>query len=164
VIVALAMNAPARTAAVLKAAADFPERMARTDDLVPLSVPRGGRVLVPEAEARELAELVGACDRWVAAEAPIFDLTNRPALFFFLRRANATRFYQVPLMEPFESSVLADLRRHPPGLVIEASGTSLDAMDGRSARSRVPLVAAYVDTQFPRREEVGRNRWRLPSK
>ncbi len=162
-IAAVAMNAPARTAVILKAAAVYPARMAKTEGLVPLSVPRGGGVLVPEAEARELNELVGACDRWVAEKAPIVDLTNRPALFFFLRRSNASRFYQVPLMEAFESSVLADLRRSPPALAIVASGTPLDAMDCRSAQSRVPLVMALLEKALPRSEEVGNNRWRLPS-
>jgi hypothetical protein len=119
---------------------------------------------VPAEEARHLDHLIQACNLLVPQGAPILDLTNRPALFFFLDRPNATPFYQVALMEPFQDRIVTELRTRPPAAVLLTSGTALDVIDGKTTEARVPKVLDYVRGPFARAERVEGEVWLFPSK
>jgi hypothetical protein len=150
VLGALAMNGPLRAGRVARDAFDAPRRMSACPDCRSLTAGRGDGALVPAADAELLAALREFTDRRVPRGAPILDLANQPALYFFLERVNPTRFYQTPWMAPFEEEVLASLKTNPPRLVILASSTWLDAPDGRTNRSRIPRIWQYVAEHYPR--------------
>jgi hypothetical protein len=142
-------------------AARFRARLGSCPDCVPLDDLNGGGILVPAAESRALHSLRSFVDQSAAA-GPMLDLSNRPALYFFLERTNPTRFYQVPMMEAFQAEVVASLEEHPPACVILASGTPLDAFDGRSNEARIPMVWDYVRVRYPRRRSFGGDVLALP--
>ena len=119
-------------------------------------------MLVPAEEERNLSGLFSFCERYSAQEDRILDLSNRPALYFFLHRVNPTRFYQVPLMAPFQEEVLRDLNASPPAFVLLESGTYLDALDGIPNSTRIPKVWEYALKNYPVRQRVGETVVALP--
>jgi hypothetical protein len=163
-LIGLSMNAIARSASLVGDAIQYRNRMAARTNLVPLAFPRGGGALVPAAEAREIATL----DDWFRRELPpgasVLELTNRPALYFFLQRPNATRFYQVPLMGPFQSEVLRDLQEKPPAAVLLQRATPYDTTDGVPNPAWIPRVWQYLDRNFTRRVRVGATLIALPQR
>lgn len=162
-VVALAMNGPARTTELLEGVVRNPERMRARAGLVRLTVPRGGGVSVPEAEARYLTAIVQFCQIRVPPGAKVLDLANQPGLYFFLERTNPTRFYQVPLMEPFQEEVLRDIKRNPPALVFLDTESWYDRIDGRPNSSRIPRVWSYIRKKYPIRVRVDRMEIGLPA-
>jgi hypothetical protein len=155
VAVALILGLPP-LAHLLKSAGSFPDRISICPDCVRLDVPRGGKPKVLVGEAQALMKVCAEIRR-LAPDGPILDLSNRPGLYFFLDRVNPTRFYQVPIMEPFQDEVIRDLERDPPALVILSSGTALDTFDGRSNADRIPRVWAYILAVYPRRVSIDGN-------
>ncbi|MDQ2979915.1 MAG: hypothetical protein M3R62_11910 [Acidobacteriota bacterium] len=161
VIAALALGGLHLGAGVLQSAARFTQRLSSCPGCVRLNVLRAGGPRVPADEAARLVRLCAAVER-LAPTGPILDLSNRPALYFFLDRVNPTRFYQVPIMEPFQAEVIHDLQRNPPSLVILRSGTALDSLDGRRNSDRIPRVWAYITARYTRSESVDGNVFALP--
>lgn len=156
VVAAVAMNAPVRAARLMASAAQYGRRLSATAGLTPLSISRGDRVLVAREDATEVEALVHYFARNTPPDSFVLDLTNRPGLYFFLRRLNSTRFYQVPLMAPFEEEALEDLVRNPPEAVLMETGTAaLDAPDGLPNAKRIPRVWQFVTVHYPERVRVG---------
>ena len=129
-----------------------------------LGVARGGGILVPRAEERNLRALIEFTDRHAAPGASVLDLSNRAALYFYLRRVNPTRFAEVPPMAAFEDEILRDLRARPPALVFLTSGTWLDAIDGIRNEQRIPRIWSWVAENYPVRERVGDTVVALPAR
>jgi hypothetical protein len=155
VLAAFAMNGPGRLLAVLRDASNYRARTAPVASMVPLTVPRGGGIRVPRTEEENLRMLTEFTERHAPPGAPVLDLTNRAALYFFLRRVNPTRFAEVPPMAPFEDEILSQLRARPPAFVFLETGTWLDAIDGIRNSTRIPRVWAWVLENYPVREKVG---------
>jgi hypothetical protein len=132
--------------------------------MVALTVPRGGGIPVPREEEKNLRALIEFTDRHAAPGAPVLDLSNRAALYFYLRRVNPTRFAEVPPMAAFEEEVLSDLRARPPALVFLMTGTWLDAIDGIPNSRRIPRVWSWVLENYPVREKVGDTVVALPGR
>lgn len=80
----------------------------------------------------------------------IFDFSNQPAFYFFLDRANATRFYQVPIISPppFQAEAIAALERAKPALVLRGSPERFDQFDGIPNEIRTPSLARYLDSAY----------------
>jgi hypothetical protein len=155
VLAAFGMNGPVRLLAVLRDATKYRERTAPPAWLAPLTVPRGGGIQVPREEQENLRALIEFTDRHAAPGASVLDLSNRGALYFYLRRVNPTRFAEVPPMAAFEDEILRDLRARPPALVFLESGSWLDAIDGIRNSQRIPRVWAWVLENYPVRAKVG---------
>lgn len=162
VLAALSMNGPGRLFAVFRNAANYRERTAPPPTMVPLTLPRGGGILVPRDAAESLHELLAFVDAHAPSGAPILDLSNRPSIHFFARRPNPTRFTEVPPMATFEDEVLRDVSRNRPALVILESGTWLDAIDKIPNASRIPRVWAWVEKNYPVRVKVAGSTVALP--
>jgi hypothetical protein len=157
---ALIMNLPGRIAAIARGVSLF--RLAAIQGFEPLSVPRGDGILVPRGEAAEIRELVSFCSCALPPSVSILDLTNRPGLYFFLVRPNSSRFYQVPLMQPFEDHVTASIDKSPPAMVILAGG-SLESPDRRPNWTRVPRLWRLVRERYPLSVSVAANELRFPA-
>jgi hypothetical protein len=162
IVGAVSMNAHGRMRQLLGEALRYPERVRATAGLVPLTIPRGGSALVPEREAQELAALLAFVEKRIPPGATILDLTNRPALHFFLQRRNSTRFYDILPMQPFESEVLRAVRAAPPAAVLRSGG--LDAIDGIPNAARIPRLWQLVDEHYAARVRVGDSVVALPSR
>lgn len=155
----LVMNLPGRVLAVARTATVG--RRVALEGLEPLTVPRGSGILVPRSEAADLRTLFSFCSCALPAGARILDLTNRPGLYFFLDRPNATRFYQVPLMQPFESQIVASIDESPPAMVIIAGG-DFEAPDGVPNRERIVHIWSLVLDRYPLSIVVRNNELRFP--
>ena len=162
VLAAFSMNGPGRLLAVFRDAASHRERTAPPPSMVPLTVARGGGIRVPREAAENLREILEFVDSHAPAGAPILDLSNRAALYFFARRPNPTRFTEVPPMAAFEDEVLSDIDRNRPALVILESGTWLDAIDKIPNSRRIPRVWAWVEENYPVRVKVAGSTIALP--
>ena len=162
VLAAFSMNGPGRLLAVFRNAASYRERTTPPATMVPLTLPRGGGVRVPRDAAESLRELLVFVDAHAPEGAPVLDLSNRAALYFFMRRPNPTRFAEVPPMATFEDEVLRDVQRNRPALVFLESGTSLDAIDRIPNSRRIPRVWAWVDENYPVRVRVAGSTIALP--
>jgi hypothetical protein len=163
VLAAFGMNGPGRVLGVIRDATHYRERTAPPAWTVRLTVPRGGGIPVPRDEERNLRAILEFTDRHAAAGAPVLDLSNRAALYFFLGRVNPTRFAEVPPMAPFQDEILRQLRARPPALVFLETGTWLDAIDGIPNSRRIPRVWAWVLENYPVREKVGDTVVALPA-
>jgi len=164
VLAALSMNAVHYATQLATRAADYGARMADRTGLVALASERGGNALVPAREATEIAAL----DAWLRRALPpgstVLDLTNRPALYFFLDRRNATRFYQLPLMQPFQPEVIRGLRSKPPSAVLLQHEKPWDTTDGFPNPAWARQVWDYVEEAYPRRVQVGETLIALPAR
>lgn len=149
------------TAGIFANAATIRRRLAACPGCVAFRDARGGGIRVPADELAELRSLRALVEA-NAKPGGMLDLSNRPALYFFLDRVNPTRFYQVPMMEFFQDEVIADLKRTPPACVLLQPGSPADAPDGRSSESRIPRVRAYVTEHFPRTIRAGEDVLALP--
>jgi len=81
---------------------------------------------------------------------PFFDFSNQPAFYFFANRANATRFYQVPVASPprFQAEVIRDLERTKPKVVVRTSPDGYDEFDAVPNSVRAQAVSAYLDDTY----------------
>ena len=81
---------------------------------------------------------------------PIFDFSNQPAFYFFLNRANPTRFYQVPILSPpeFQRETILALEKARPPVVIRRSPQRFDVFDEIDNVIRAQAVAAYLDDHY----------------
>ena len=154
VAAAIGMAGPRRLIELARSAAAYPSRARAREGLTRLDLPRGGGVLLSTAQVAELDVLA----RFTAAHSRpddfVLDLSNRPALYFLLERRNPTRFYQAPMMAPYEDEVIRSLQRMPPAFVILTSGTYLDLFDRKPNWERIPAVWSWVRSQYPILENV----------
>jgi hypothetical protein len=154
VVAAVGMAGPRRLIEIVKSAAAYPARARAREGLARLALPRAEGALLPTAQVAELETLAQFADTHSKASDPVLDLSNRPALYFLLERRNPTRFYQAPMMAPYEAEVIRSLERTPPAFVILTSGTYFDAIDGRPNSARIPAVWNYVRQRYPVTEQV----------
>ena len=94
------------------------------------------------AARKYVATSLGPDDTW-------FDFTNRPMLFYLLRRDNPTRYVEVANYEheSRQREVIAALERNPRirAALVPPGG---DAVDGVPSYDRAPLVWQYLQTHF----------------
>jgi hypothetical protein len=127
---------------------------------------RGGRALVPCAEADELDAFRRHLDAHLRPDETFFDFSNQAALYFYADRPNPIRFVAAPFYEPeaFQHEVIAALERERPPMVVLPHGEWTDTFDGIANALRTPLVADYVYANY-RVVEVVAGRfvgWRSP--
>ena len=81
---------------------------------------------------------------------PFFDFSNQPAFYFFADRANATRFYQVPIASPprFQAEVIRDLEQTKPKVIVRSSPDGYDEFDQVPNSMRAQAVSAYIDDAY----------------
>ena len=154
IVAAVGMAGPRRLIEIVKSAAAYPARARTREGLTRLALPRAGSALLPTAQVAELETLARFADAHSKPGDPVLDLSNRPALYFLLERRNPTRFYQAPMMAPYEGEVIRSLQRAPPAFVILTSGTYFDAIDGRPNSARIPAIWNYVRKAYPFTEQV----------
>jgi hypothetical protein len=159
---AVGMAGPRRLLEIVRSAAAYPSRIRMREGLARLDLPRGGRALFPKAQVAEIETLADFANAHSKSGDYVLDLSNRPALYFFLERRNPTRFYQAPMMAPYEDEAIRDLQTTPPTFVILTSGTYLDAIDGRPNSKRIPAVWDHVLRHYPVTASVAGSTIALP--
>ena len=121
-------------------------------------IERVGRILTPPSQAKEIEGVVTYIQENTAPTEPIFDLSNQGAYYFLADRPNPTRYplvvYASP--EPLQKEVIADLEQAKPKYVIFTTGSSWgNAPDGISTVDRVPLVTAYIRSNYETDVKIG---------
>lgn len=114
-------------------------------------IERAGKILTPPSQAKEIERVVAYLQENTAPSEPIFDLSNQAAYYFLADRPNPTRYplvvYASP--EPLQKEVIADLELAKPKYVIFTTGSRWgNAPDGIPTVDRVPLVAAYIRSNY----------------
>lgn len=121
-------------------------------------IKRVGKILTPPSQAKEIEGVVAYIQENTAPTEPIFDLSNQGAYYFLADRPNPTRYplvvYASP--EPLQKEVIADLEQAKPKYVIFTTGSSWgNAPDGISTVDRVPLVTAYIRSNYETDVKIG---------
>lgn len=106
-----------------------------------------------DAEAenwRRIAMVTDAIQRWTRQDETIFDFSNQPAFYFYAKRKNPTRFYQVPILSPkeFQIETIRELEAAETRLILRRSPERKDMFDEIHNDRRAPLVASYIDRHY----------------
>ena len=128
------------------------------EEYVEPRIERAGSILTPPSQANEIERVVAYLQTNTTPAEPIFDLSNQGAYYFLADRPNPTRFplvvYASP--EPLQKEVIADLEQAKPKYVIFKTGSGWgNAPDGIPTVDRVPLVAAYIRSNYETDVEIG---------
>jgi hypothetical protein len=125
---------------------------ARIDDTIRYRGRLAGQIPEPAAEkvADRIRAVTVAIGDMTHATDTIFDFSNQPALYFFARRMNPTRFYQIPIVSPpqFQREAILAVERSRPKVVIRKSPEGFDTFDGIDNRLRAPSLAAYIEDHY----------------
>jgi hypothetical protein len=133
--------------------AQWPSRQ-RHEGLVRHPLARG--IYTSEDNAIQLSSLKSYVD--ALGPGTIFDFTNERALYFMLRRKPPTRCFDVPTLSSpvLLAEAMQQLNAHPPVAVILGGEPSVAVFDGVSNAQRVPLLAQWIDANYPQRTTIGR--------
>jgi len=125
----------------------------RHEGLVPYPFATGKGIYTTPQNATELAALNGRI-----AGAPFLDFSNERALYFLLQSKPPVRCFDIPMLSSpaLLAEAMAQLNAHPPAFVIVSGDPAIASFDGVSNRERVPDLAAWIDANYPKREQIGR--------
>jgi hypothetical protein len=144
---------PQNLAAGAKLVAGWPTRQGH-EGLVRHPLVRG--IYTTEDNATQLATLKGYVD--ALGPGTILDFTNERALYFLLRRKPPARVFDVPMLAApaLKAETMAALRANPPLCVILGGEPAVAVFDGVPNDQRVPELARWIETSYPRRTQIGR--------
>jgi hypothetical protein len=144
---------PQNVGAGVKLAAEWPSRQ-KPAKLVRHPLARG--IFTTEQNATELVTLKGYVD--AMGEGTIFDFSNERALYYLLRRKPPIRCVDVPMLSSpaLLEEAMSELTQRPPVAVILGGDPAIAVFDGVPNKDRVPLLARWIDANYPRRTEIGR--------
>ncbi len=130
----------------------------RHDGLVAYPLATGKGIYTTQQNATELAALNGAIEALGPRDGTILDFANERALYYLLQRKPPLRCFDIPMLSapPLLSEAMAQLNANPPLAVIVGGDPNLAAFDGVSNRDRVPDLAAWIDANYPNRQQIGR--------
>lgn len=130
----------------------------RHDGLVAYPFKTGKGIYTTPDNVASLAALNGFIEREGGPGATMLDLSNEQALYYLLQRKPAVRCFEPSVWSAprIREETLAELRTHPPAVVVMRSAMKLDAFDGVPNSVRAPEVFAFVEANYPRRFEIGR--------
>jgi hypothetical protein len=140
-----------------KLLAGWPARQ-RHDGLVPYPFSTGRGIYTTEQNAIDLASLDGFIDSLGPADAPILDFSNERALYYLLQRKPPIRCMEISMLSvpALLKEAMAQLEANPPLCVIVAGYPEIAAFDGVPNSQRVPELAAWIDTHYPKQTQIGR--------
>jgi hypothetical protein len=120
-------------------------------------IPRARGVLMPAADAAELASAKKYADLALQRDETFVDFTNRAAWYYFLNRDLPLRHVEVAYYESEQAQreVIATIERNPRirAALVPPGGT---AVDGVANELRAPLVWDYLQQHFTPDFEEGR--------
>jgi hypothetical protein len=130
----------------------------RHDGLVAYPFKTGKGIYTTPDNVASLAALNGFIEQEGGPHGTILDLSNEQALYYLLQRKPAVRCFEPSVWSAprIREETLAELRAHPPAVVIVRSGMNLDAFDGIPNSVRAPDIFAFVEANYARRFEIGR--------
>lgn len=126
--------------------------------LVPYPFATARGIYTTPQNAADLTALNGVLVTAAPAGAPILDLSNELAVYYFFQRRPATRCINVAMLSapPLFAEAMRQLEARPPACVIVEGLKEISQFDGLSNRERVPALFAWVDAHYPRRVRAGR--------
>jgi hypothetical protein len=160
VVLALAfvfLEVPQNCAAGVKLLASWSARQ-RHEGLVPYPMKAARGIFAAPENARDLAALQAAIDSLGPKDASILDFSNERALYYLLQRKPALRCMEISMLSnpTLLAEAMAQLNANPPVAVVVSGYSEVAAFDGVSNRTRVPDLAAWIDSNYPTRVSIGR--------
>jgi hypothetical protein len=145
---------PQNFVAGAKFVAAWPSRLRPEAGLVRNPLARD--IYTTQQNAIDLATLKSYVDS--LGEGTILDFTNERALYFLLRRKPPVRCFDIPMLSSptLLAEAMRDLEDEPPVCVILGGDPKVAVFDGVPNHVRVPRLAKWIDTHYPKRTEIGR--------
>ena len=136
---------------------EWPARL-RHEGMVEYPFPTGRGIYTSPQNAADLAALKNAIDALGPRDATILDFSNERALYYLLGRKPPLRCMEISMLSVprLLAEAMAQLNANPPICVIVGGDPAIASFDGVSNRDRVPDLAAWIDSNYPKRVQIGR--------
>jgi hypothetical protein len=107
--------------------------------------------ILPVEQQRAFSALKELINRETQPYEAIYDFSNQGGIYYIANRRIGARLYHSAYAATIsqQQEVISDLERFQVGLVIWKSGTPFDAIDGIPNELRQPLIAHFIETNFP---------------
>jgi hypothetical protein len=127
------------------------------DGLVPYPFATGKGIYTTPEDARDLAALNGFIGS-LGPDATFFNFSGERALHYFLQRTPPTRCSDINMLSapPLLNEAMAQLQANPPACVVLGGYEVLQSFDGVPSEMRVPALAAWIESNYPKRVQIGR--------
>ena len=118
---------------------------------------RAGGIKIPDDQASQIKAVVEYVQSNTEPDETIFDFSSQGGYYFFADRPMATRYHQVcyAATRSMQEEVIEDLERHRTKLVIFATGSGYDGIDGVPNVERHPLIAEYLKENYTESAKIG---------
>jgi hypothetical protein len=135
-----------------KMIAEWPERQ-RHEGLVRYPLRTGKGLYTYESDAADLAALNG-----LLAGADFLDFSGERALYYLLDRKPPLRCPDINMLSnpTLLAEAMAELNARPPAYVVVEGTKVFREFDGVPHEVRVPELARWIESNYPRRIQVGR--------
>jgi len=126
--------------------------------LVPYPFANGKGIYTSEQNSKELAALNGFIESIAPPGATILDVSNERALYYLLRRRPPVRCFDINMLSapPLLAEAMGQLEGNRPACVILHGYDTVAKYDGLPYTTRVPALAAWIDSTYPHRLQIGR--------
>jgi hypothetical protein len=128
------------------------------EGLVAYPLSSGKGIYTYQQDHDELAALNGLISSRGGPEATFYDFAGERALYYLLQRKAPVRCLDPTWMSVPElrKEAMSQLTKSPPVCIILKGPSGLEAFDGVSNRDRAPVMAAWIDANYPHQLEIGR--------
>jgi hypothetical protein len=126
--------------------------------LVPYPLANGKGIYTSEQNSKDLAALNGFIESLAPNDAPLLDVSNERALYYLLQRKPAVRCPDINMLSapPLLAEAMAQLEGNRPACVIIHGYDVVANYDGLPYTTRVPALARWIDSTYPKRVQIGR--------
>lgn len=157
VAAAILLEAGANASAGAKMLVGWRARQVHSD-LVPYPFATGRGIYTTRENAADLAALNGFIDSVAGPGGTFLDFSGERALYYLLQRKPPVRCPDIPMLSSpaLGAEAMAQLRANPPACVVVKGIESLASFDGVPNDVRVPELARWIESEYPRRVQIGR--------
>jgi hypothetical protein len=157
ICLAVLLEFKANTLTGAKLIAEWRRRQSHSD-LVAYPFATGKGIYTTRENASELAALNGFIESAATPGATILDFSGERALYYLLQRKPPVRCPDIPMLSApvLGAEAMRQLRQNPPACVVVKGIEALGSFDGVPNAVRVPELARWIDSRYPRRVQIGR--------
>ncbi len=127
-------------------------------ELVAYPFATGRGIYTTRENASELGALNGFIESVASPNATILDFSGERALYYLLRRKPPVRCPDIHMLSApaLGAEAMQQLNQNPPACIIVKGIEALGSFDGVPNAVRVPELARWIDSRYPRRVQIGR--------
>jgi hypothetical protein len=154
---AVVVEVPANLVAGAKMLAGWHARQSHAG-LVPYPFATGKGIYTSPANAADLAALNGFIASVTPPGGTFLDFSGERALYYLLQRKPPLRCPDINMLSapPLLAEAMAQLEAHPPSCVVVKGIEINGSYDGVANAQRVPVLARWIEVNYPRRFQIGR--------